>query len=157
MDCRQACAGGRIYGDIDLSPPILPIEPGWRMNMLAGGGEAAKRVLIVEDEAEVAEMVAELLGQEGFEPRRTSGEAALEDALRFHPDVVLLDLMMPGVDGMEVARRLQANVATRALPIILMTAMHDPAARAREAGAGHFLTKPFDISELIRAVQRAIA
>lgn len=116
-----------------------------------------KRVLIVEDEQDVAELVANVLELEGFEARVSTGESALDDALHFSPHVVLLDLMMPVVDGFEVARRLSANLSTRDLPIVVMTAMHDAPARAREVGARHFLAKPFDINELIITVEQATA
>jgi DNA-binding response OmpR family regulator len=112
-------------------------------------------VLIVEDEQDVANLVADVLGQEGFEPQVASGETALDDALSFHPDVVLLDLMMPVVDGFEVARRLSANRATQDIPIVVMTAMHDAAARATEIGTRHFLPKPFEIARLIETVEQA--
>jgi len=112
------------------------------------------KVLIVEDEQDVAALVADVLDLEGFVPRISSGEEALHDALSFQPDVVLLDLMMPVVDGFEVARRLRANQETESLPIVVMTAMHDPAARAQEVGTQHFLTKPFEIEELLACVER---
>jgi DNA-binding response OmpR family regulator len=68
--------------------------------------------------------------------------------------MVLLDLMMPGVDGFEVARRLRANADTRELPIVVMTAMHDVEARAGEIGTPYTLAKPFDITELLDVVDR---
>lgn len=114
-----------------------------------------RRVLVVEDERDVAELVADVLEMEGFEAKVASGAAALDEALTFRPDVVLLDLMMPDVDGFEVARRLQGNPRTTDLPIIVMTAMHDAARRARQVGANHFLAKPFDINELVRTVREA--
>lgn len=113
------------------------------------------RVLIVEDEQDVADLVADVLGLEGFEAHVASGQSAVNDALTFEPDVVLLDLMMPVVDGFEVARRLNADTRTRGLPIVVMTAMHDAAARAAEVGTMHWLAKPFDIGELITTVERA--
>jgi DNA-binding response OmpR family regulator len=115
----------------------------------------AKRVLIVEDEQDVADLVADVLGLEGFEARIASGESALHDALNFQPDVVLLDLMMPVVDGFEVARRLNARDETRDLPIVVMTAMHDASSRAAEIGTEHYLAKPFDIGELINKIEQA--
>lgn len=115
----------------------------------------SKRVLIVEDERDVADLVADVLNLEGFEARVASGETALDDALAFHPDVVLLDLMMPVVDGFEVARRLNANVDTRDLPIVVMTAMHDAQSRAAEVGTKLWLAKPFDIGHIIETVQQA--
>lgn len=114
-----------------------------------------KRVLIVEDERDVADLVADVLGLEGFEAHVSTGESAMDDALAFVPHVVLLDLMMPVVDGFEVARRLRGNTKTRELPIVIMTAMHDAPSRAREIGTPHCLAKPFDIKELLHKVQEA--
>lgn len=125
------------------------------MGSETGGGGVAKRVLIVEDEQDVADLVADVLGLEGFEARVASGETAVSDAVEFKPHVVLLDLMMPVVDGFEVARRLNADDRTRGVPIVVMTAMHDPASRASEVGADHFLTKPFDIGDLVHTIERA--
>lgn len=116
------------------------------------GSCVTKRVLIVEDENDVADLIGGVLDLEGYEIRLAVGENALEEALSFHPDLVLLDLMMPVVDGFEVARRIRANGATRALPIVVMTAMHDPAGRAAEIGTPHYLSKPFDIDELLDRV-----
>jgi CheY-like chemotaxis protein len=64
---------------------------------------------------------------------------------------------MPVVDGFEVARRLHTNQSTQRVPIVVMTAMHDPSARAAEIGTQYVLAKPFDIEELIRAVEAATA
>lgn len=116
------------------------------------GSCVTKRVLIVEDENDVADLIGGVLDLEGYEIRLAVGENALEEALSFHPDLVLLDLMMPVVDGFEVARRIRANGATRGLPIVVMTAMHDPAGRAAEIGTPHYLSKPFDIDELLDRV-----
>lgn len=115
----------------------------------------SKRVLIVEDEQDVAELVADVLDLEGFEPRLASGETAVDEALHFQPDVILLDLMMPVVDGFEVARRLDKNDATRNIPIVVMTAMHDASSRAAQVGTEHVLAKPFDITELVEIVEKA--
>jgi len=114
-----------------------------------------RRVLVVEDERDVAELVADVLELEGFEARVASGNVALDEALRFRPDVILLDLMMPDVDGFEVARRFRANPVTAPLPIIVMTAMHDAPRRAQQVGTNYFLAKPFDINELVRTIRQA--
>jgi DNA-binding response OmpR family regulator len=116
----------------------------------------AKRVLIVEDEQDVADLIADVLDMEGFETCPSYGEIALADALRFRPDIVLLDLMMPVVDGFEVARRLRARAETRGLPIIVMTAMHDAASKAAEIGTPYVLPKPFDIEQLTQKVEVAL-
>jgi len=117
--------------------------------------ELRKRVLIVEDERDVADLVADVLSLEGFESRVASGEDAMSVALGFQPDVILLDLMMPGVDGFEVARRLKRNEQTANLPIVVMTAMQDVVARATEIGTKHCLAKPFDIGQLVATVEMA--
>lgn len=63
--------------------------------------------------------------------------------------------MMPVVDGFEVARRFQGKEETRSMPIVVMTAMHDPESRAREVGTEYWLAKPFDIGELVNTVEQA--
>jgi DNA-binding response OmpR family regulator len=113
-----------------------------------------KRVLVVEDEQDVAELVADVLALEGYTARMATGESVVAEAAAFGPDVVLLDLMMPGIDGFEVARRLRREPQTVSIPIVVMTAMHDAAARARELGAEGYIAKPFDIGELIRIIER---
>ncbi|HEX8919608.1 MAG TPA: response regulator [Chloroflexota bacterium] len=113
------------------------------------------KILIVEDEPDVADLVADVLQMEGYSSHICTGETALDDALRFRPDLVLLDLMMPVVDGFEVARRLRANQQTHDLTIVVMTAMHDAASRAQEVGTPYFIAKPFDIAELLRIVNKA--
>lgn len=113
----------------------------------------AIRVLIVEDEQDVAELIADVLDMEGFETCPSYGEIAMADALRFRPDIVLLDLMMPVVDGFEVARLLRAHDDTRELPIIVMTAMHDAVSKAAEIGTPFILAKPFDIEQLTQKVE----
>jgi DNA-binding response OmpR family regulator len=114
-----------------------------------------RRVLVVEDEELVADLVSDALDVEGHETRCVNGETALEVALDFQPEVVLLDLMMPRVDGFEVARRLHARKETQDMPIVVMTAMYDAASRAAEIGTEYYLAKPFDIAELLDIVERA--
>jgi DNA-binding response OmpR family regulator len=117
----------------------------------------AKRILIVEDERDVSELIADVLDMEGFETCSSYGELAMQDALRFSPHLVLLDLMMPVVDGFEVARRLRANELTHDVPIVIMTAMHDAASRAADIGTPYVLLKPFDILQLTQKVEDALA
>ena len=112
----------------------------------------SKRVLIVEDEQDVADLIGGVLDLEGYETRLAVGETAMGEVLSFQPDVVLLDLMMPIVDGFEVARQMQARADTSNVPIVVMTAMHDPAERAAEVGTPYFLSKPFDIDDLLNRI-----
>ena len=119
------------------------------------GVAVVKKVLIVEDEHDVAALIAGVLDLEGYEPLLAVGETAMVQVRSFHPDVVLLDLMMPVVDGFEVARLLHADPATARIPIVVMTAMHDAQSYASEIGAAHFLAKPFDIDDLLKRIEQA--
>ena len=102
-------------------------------------------ILVVDDLELNVELLESKLENQGFDTARSlSGSDALKVAERRQPDLVLLDVMMPGMEGFEVCRRLRADPRTAAIPIILLTALSDPADRLRgfEAGADEFLTKP---------------
>ena len=117
-------------------------------------------ILVVEDEPAIQELIALNLGQSG---QRTvladSAEQALERIREELPDLVLLDWMLPGQSGLELARRLRGDARTKALPIILLTARGDEEDKLRglETGADDYITKPFSLKELqarIKAVLR---
>lgn len=115
-------------------------------------------VLIVDDEPGGRETLEALLLREGYELLfAASGQEALEKAARHLPDLVLLDVMMPGMDGFEVCRRLRADARLADIPVILVTALDDRDSRLEgiEAGADDFISKPFDRVEL-RARVRTI-
>ena len=107
----------------------------------------ADTVLIVDDDAEVREVLSRFLTREGYQPVAVaSGESALDAVATDAPDLILLDLVLPGMDGFEVCRRLKADPATALIPVTILTADTDAEARTRgiDAGADDFLTKPFD-------------
>lgn len=114
-------------------------------------------VLIVEDEADIASTLAYSLEREGFRTRTApSGEMALDYiALGPAPDIILLDLMLPGLSGVEVCKRLKADERTRAIPIIVLSARTDEIDRvvAFELGADDYVTKPFSVRELLLRVK----
>jgi len=113
-------------------------------------------ILIVDDEPTNRLMLCRRLQKEGYLCREaTSGQAALEAVAEQQPDLILLDVMMPDLDGFEVCRRLRSKVATRAIPIVLVTALSDRHNRVKglEAGADDFLTKPVDPPELTARVR----
>lgn len=119
------------------------------------------RLLMIEDDARLAQMVSEYLGQSGFEVTHAGdGESGLEQLPLVQPELVILDLMMPGIDGLEVCRRIRALPGDLArVPVLMLTAKGDPMDRiiGLELGADDYLPKPFEPRELlarIRAVLR---
>jgi two-component system alkaline phosphatase synthesis response regulator PhoP len=120
-------------------------------------------VAIVEDETNIRELLAYNLQAAGFLMQEyEDGESALAGIAASPPDLALLDLMLPGIDGMEICKRLRANEATRRLPIIMLTARGEEFDRVLglEIGADDYITKPFSAREVvarIRAVLRRAA
>lgn len=109
------------------------------------------RILIVDDDQIERENLEDLLLPQGYDLAFASnGAQGLMKATEFDPDLILLDVMMPEMDGFEVCRRLRAQKATVALPIVLVTALDDRDSRLRgiQAGADDFISKPFDSVEL---------
>ena len=114
------------------------------------------RVLIVEDDPDIAELVARYLDKAGFATERAaSGRDALRTIKAKPPDLVVLDLMLPHVDGLEVCRLLRANDATAGIPIIMLTARAEESERivGLELGADDYLAKPFSPNELVARVR----
>jgi putative two-component system response regulator len=111
----------------------------------------ARRILVVDDESQNVEVLKRLMTRLGYEVLSASdGEEALQTVVRDRPDLVLLDVNMPGIDGIEVCRRLKSDPATRLIPIVLVTTLTDSEDRVRgiEAGADDFISKPPVIAEL---------
>ncbi len=117
----------------------------------------AKSILVVEDQDSIRRMIEALVRARGYRVMAaSSGVKAVDMASVEAPDLVLLDLMMPGqFDGFEVCKRLRAEPATQAVPIIVITAMDDDGARRRaaEAGANAFYTKPFSPIALLKEIE----
>lgn len=112
----------------------------------------AERILIVDDESTARAALELLLRREGFEVRNVSnGESALAECASYRPDLILLDILMPGIDGFEVCRRIKATPETRLTPVVLITGLSDTEDRIKgiNAGADDFLSKPIDFNELL--------
>jgi two-component system alkaline phosphatase synthesis response regulator PhoP len=123
---------------------------------------ARETILIVEDETDIAEMVVYNLSREGYRAAAvTSGEDALHRLRQAPFDLVLLDLMLPGLDGLELCRRLKQEEKTRAIPVVMLTAKSEESdiIAGLELGAEDYITKPFSPRVLVarvRAVLRRI-
>ena len=119
----------------------------------------AAQVLVVEDEPDIRDLVVLHLQREGFQVRTArSGADALRQVKASLPDLVVLDLMLPELDGLEVCRRLRRDVATASLPVIMLTAKGDEADRVvgLELGADDYVTKPFSPKELVARVRAVL-
>jgi DNA-binding response OmpR family regulator len=116
----------------------------------------APRILIVEDDPDIAELVARYLTKAGFTAERVaSGRDALGAITTNLPDLLVLDLMLPHVDGLEVCRAIRANPAWAALPIIMVTARAEETDRiiGLDIGADDYLSKPFSPNELVARIR----
>ena len=119
----------------------------------------SSRVLIVEDEPDIRELVVHHLNRDGYlVSAASSGEEALRLVQAVAPDLVLLDLMMPEMDGLEVCRRLRQDPATVSLPIVMLTAKGDEVDRVLglEIGADDYIVKPFSPKELLARVRAVL-
>lgn len=117
---------------------------------------AGRAVLVVEDEPNISEAIRFILHRDGWAVTVLgSGEQAAETVKTLQPAVMILDVMLPGLSGFEVLRGLRADPATRTLPVILLTARGQSAARALAAdyGASMFMSKPFANRDLLEAVR----
>jgi two-component system, OmpR family, KDP operon response regulator KdpE len=114
------------------------------------------RVLVVDDEPPMLRVVAANLRARGFEVlTAASGEDALSSAAAYHPDCIVLDLNLPGIDGLEVLRRLRTWATT---PVVIMSALDGGRARtaAMGLGADDYVPKPFAMAELMASVRGAL-
>jgi CheY-like chemotaxis protein len=112
-------------------------------------------ILIVDDEEQNRKLLEVFARADGYRTLvAASGQEGLALAIAEQPDVVLLDLMMPGMDGFEVARALKNNPSTNAIPIMIVSSLDDAATRSRlgATGADHLITKPVDRWQLSRGI-----
>lgn len=120
----------------------------------------SEKILIVDDDIDSLKLIGLMLQRHGYEVvAANAGNQALSKALADHPDLIILDIMMPDMDGYEVCRRLRANPETRSIPIIMFTAktLVDDKVAGFEAGADDYLTKPTHPAELASRVKAILA
>ena len=118
-----------------------------------------EKILVVDDEEDILELVRYNLEREGFRVTcAESGEKAMARTRQEAPDLIVLDLMLPGIDGLEVARRLKQNQKTAGLPVVMLTAKGEEAdiVTGLELGADDYITKPFSPRVLIARIKAVL-
>ena len=116
----------------------------------------SKRIMVVEDQEDNRQILRDLLGNNGYELIEAwDGEAALTTLASQRPDLILMDIQLPGIDGYEVTRRIKADLDLRAIPIIAVTsyALSGDAEKAFEAGCDAYVSKPYSPRQLLAKVR----
>src|SRR5688572_10580583 len=141
----------------------FPIQPAMFrdacLRLVESGRREAPRVLIVDDDPSIRAICREVLELGGYQVRDAgSANAALTEARRFRPDMILLDVLMPGIDGYRTAEMIRADPAIGMAPIMFLSARGDTAdkVRAFRSGAEDYMVKPFDAAELLARVAKAL-
>lgn len=117
-------------------------------------------ILVVEDDPEINELVGAYAEIAGFDyVAALNGESAIQEAAQRHPVLILLDIMLPDLDGFEVCQRLKRSEVTRGIPVVILTALDREEYRQRscQCGAVGYLTKPFDPESLIQTMRDSAA
>ncbi|MBI5655732.1 MAG: response regulator [Geobacter sp.] len=117
------------------------------------------KILIVEDEESLLKLESILLTSKGYKVTGVmDGPAALEEVARSRPDLVILDIMLPGIDGFEVCRRIKEDPSTSPIRVIMLTAKKNKQdmERGMQAGADAYITKPFKSAFLIESIERLL-
>ncbi len=119
-----------------------------------------QKVLVVDDEPHILKSLAQYLEMEDFDVETaSSGPEALEKVESVSPDLMVLDVMMPGMDGFEVLEKIRANEETASIPVIMLTAKDrsSDVMRGYELGASSYLVKPFNLDELVETIQQVFS
>ncbi len=119
-----------------------------------------KKILVADDDVAIAELLKQSLESEGYETHKITQSLRFYDAvMQYKPDLILLDLLMPYLEGEDELRLLQMNEETRGIPVIVVTAMHEAKQeeeKYRKLGVVEIVTKPFDLNKLVERIKRAI-
>jgi DNA-binding response OmpR family regulator len=134
--------------------------PGKKVNELNGynrRGTMADKILVADDEQEIRDLLDHFLKDKGYEVILASdGDQALQLANTENPQAIILDVRMPGLDGLEVCKRLKEKEETKFIPVIFITGFEDNKLDALDMGADDFVNKPFDMVELSTRVQSVL-
>lgn len=116
-----------------------------------------KKIFIVEDDADILELCSHLLSSDTVDVSGyATAEAFYKDMSKSRPDLVVLDIMLPDGNGVEICRELCANATTNSIPIVLMSAHETPSILKREVCAREFIAKPFDVDDFVTRVSRQL-
>lgn len=119
-----------------------------------------KKILVADDEAAIAELLAQTLLQEGYDVQQSVQSLRFYDAVRdYHPDLILLDLLMPYLEGEDELRLMQLSPDTAHIPVIVVTAKPDvdqDEPTLRQLGVRHIVRKPFDLNKVVSLVKQTI-
>ncbi len=117
------------------------------------------RILIIEDDKDTNDVISAILSDAGFDTLSSlDGEDGLSKAKQESPDIIILDLMLPRINGLDVCRMLSSDEKTRTIPVIILTAKSELSTKLSSfvAGAKRFLTKPFEAQDLVNEIRRTI-
>jgi DNA-binding response OmpR family regulator len=116
-----------------------------------------KRILVVDDDIYILEAMEELLKYSGYEVDSTlKGDDVFNLAYEFHPDLILIDIMLSGIDGRDICWELKANRKTKNIPVIMISATPNVKSSLEQFKADDFLAKPFDIQDLLYKIKRQL-
>ena len=119
--------------------------------------KSARRILVVEDDPAIQHLLGEILGDEGYEVRLASdGQSAIEALHAWTPDLILLDVMMPGMDGPTFRRNQLELENGAAIPVVILTARRDAEETARNLDAAAIVLKPFEIDDLVGSIEASL-
>ena len=118
-----------------------------------------KKVLIVDDEKDVCELISDILKKVGYQTLIAfAGKEGLQKVMGERPDLVLLDIILPDMDGFEVLRKLKYSAETQAVPVVIVSGRRDTASmfKANDLRSDDYITKPFTSQDLLKSVKRCI-
>jgi DNA-binding response OmpR family regulator len=119
----------------------------------------SKKILVLDDDKGILDVISYVLEDSGYIVRTlSSGETILDEIRKFHPDLILMDIMLADMDGRIICQDLKGNSETKTLPVILISASHNVADTLKQIGAPNdFIAKPFDIEHLISRIKNQFA
>ncbi len=116
------------------------------------------KILVVDDDSGIGEMLKTLLEFYGYDVTVTEKPDEAEELIKQHKiDLVMLDMLISGIDGTDVCARLKGNEETAKVPVIMMSALHDAGKKCKAAGADDFISKPFEMEDLIGRMKEVIS